>query len=1145
MSFSDCVNKIITKANFDPAKAQEIIDQLIYLKEHDFEEGLDDPKEVLRFIEKVKKLTDEQKAVVMNKKIQTIRTKLTAHTDVNKLLKVFDHVNSLKYDKLVTRPAQQAIDSVFYGTQQFIQGTGNYKQSVIDSHAGLHATKAIVAMEPYMHLINDVQFNNQIAKTINFLRQNDLDKVPSSLKDSLPKEAIELSEALITIEREQFNEANIQNVTLIDNADYMAKVTHDRKRMAEVSKEQWVEDFRQTQDLNLIKIEAQKEFFERLKEQIPFSAYEEQSPLVRTQNALKKTLANLKHQLISQDTKVNLLANTEEFGDAASEIQDYIKVFSAKEKKFAKIEDLGAKRKTAKESLRKQYYEEILTFENKEISPTEGLGRLGFEISTLKNGKTKAKLGSLDLTAFNPSDFQSFNGLLDSLKTTKKGAAFLDDLITRKINQDLREGRITTEPLKEGGQPYDNPELTALKNEIDTIDFENKQLADLDYDALLSQTKKERAALIKEAKQFIEESIELNKSKIDSEFEDFKLKEASSKADEKTKKKYTEEYFQKFFDQMYENIVSGVHLRDFNIAPTGTGKVGTSTSAGSVNKQRKSRFKDIDSWIEYNDKYGSGTYLQNFLKTTQSKGKAIGTTLAYGDNPSQYLDELKKAFERKRRDSKKGTDLLWEQVEDKAIEGIELTLGIRQAKGIASPLEQRSVFQEGLGLVDRSLTLITNSKLGGLAVTSIYDLPNIYQGLSMYGAKMSNAFMEHIRFAFGGYGSDTVKRVTESTHTGLAQLTADLTGELQHAYAEVSGGKSSFASKAEAQFFKFTFATKMQDFLDKFGITFLSKFTGSYNGSKFTDLPAEMQGQFLRYNIDETAWSIYSESAKGEGLLLPDQIKTIDLETIKQAYNTESSDVAQKIKSDLEMNLYRFYRSVDKDLVLKPNLGQDRYKHKVNEKGGLLKFTAKHLYALKSYMLGAHNRIYGVNGRLAELARFKGEGEIGYFSRFTKQTLLTALFAYTGTTLVDLISGKAPQNPLNPLVAARLGAKSVGAGIVTDPLFKFIQDPPKDADSLFDPVLASLGGVAGGTIYATANAALAAGSIPFAEDKEKAINKFQQKGFRLMRQLSPSTLYTKYLVDNLLFGHIRELVDPEGAETARQNDRAIRIGTPE
>jgi hypothetical protein len=403
-----------------------------------------------------------------------------------------------------------------------------------------------------------------------------------------------------------------------------------------------------------------------------------------------------------------------------------------------------------------------------------------------------------------------------------------------------------------------------------------------------------------------------------------------------------------YLKQAFENIVSGYHLKDFDI--TDKKSTGNSSATGSLNKARKLIFKDAESWLRYNDAAGKGSYIENFIQGQSKFGKALGIAQSMGVNPSQYLSDLENLINRKMREKYDPSEIRSDAIKNQISEYSKIISG--EAIKSWDLLDKGQDFPRQ---AEKLIRLVNTFKLGQLALTSLSDLPLTIEASRHFGANQAEGFMSLTKYFFGQFDKEAVNNAMESTHAGMQAFSAKLEQGLQNANADMQDDPTSWTAKAERGFHKWIGATAFQDATEKFAVGFMSKFLGGNKGSAFEDLNPDLQREFGRHNISAKEWDLYRSGISENGQLLPSVVENIPDEAIKTAYGIEGQAATSRKRLELESTLYQMYHVINNDFVLKPNIAQDKYKYKL-QSGPYMQAINRQMYALKSYGFALWNR---------------------------------------------------------------------------------------------------------------------------------------------------------------------------------------------
>lgn len=95
-----------------------------------------------------------------------------------------------------------------------------------------------------------------------------------------------------------------------------------------------------------------------------------------------------------------------------------------------------------------------------------------------------------------------------------------------------------------------------------------------------------------------------------------------------------------FLREVYVGLVSGDHLKSGTAEPTGF--QGPRNLARSASAERTLHFKDADSWLAYNERFGTGTLSESVIGSLDRAAHNVGLMRVFGTNPRVTLERAAK-----------------------------------------------------------------------------------------------------------------------------------------------------------------------------------------------------------------------------------------------------------------------------------------------------------------------------------------------------------------------------------------------------------------------------------------------------------------------------------------------------------------------
>src|SRR6185369_13801646 len=104
-----------------------------------------------------------------------------------------------------------------------------------------------------------------------------------------------------------------------------------------------------------------------------------------------------------------------------------------------------------------------------------------------------------------------------------------------------------------------------------------------------------------------------------------------------------------FLREAYVGLVSGNHLKTGDEAPTGF--LGPRNVAKKVSAERVLHFKDADSWLAYNRRFGMGSLSEAVVHSLEMAAQNVGLMRVFGTNPRFVLGAAAEELGKSLRDT--------------------------------------------------------------------------------------------------------------------------------------------------------------------------------------------------------------------------------------------------------------------------------------------------------------------------------------------------------------------------------------------------------------------------------------------------------------------------------------------------------------
>lgn len=516
------------------------------------------------------------------------------------------------------------------------------------------------------------------------------------------------------------------------------------------------------------------------------------------------------------------------------------------------------------------------------------------------------------------------------------------------------------------------------------------------------------------------------------------------------------------------------------------GQVPAGVSAAIANRRRESRFfqfKDGDSWLKYNEKYGAGQSVFNTIAGhIQSMSHDIAMMRALGPNPSQMYNTLTDVVTMM-GGSTKGLDNIWAEVSGKLVAAPQ-NMKLAQAS-------------ESIGNVQVSTKLLS-ALISAVSDDAFNALTHWYNGTtSMRSAFASirklnpNSKADRIQaFELGLDGDAVIRAVTQANR-----------------YSEITGygftARASDISLRMSGLTAWTHASKQQfevDFLRSLAYRSWDDLAAGRKGSRRVRL-------FERYGLSESDWPEINKA-----------IKTIKGNRIIDPQAIPDEDVRRRFMG-MMINEGRFS-------VPTPGARERAIMHQGLQRGTVARFGLDRVMEFKSFpitVLTTHwARVFATESKWDRFsyaaAMVLGLGAVGMLTYQAKR----------------IAGGKEPL-PLSKELWLAGVMQGGGLGILGDLVFM-------DHNRFGGSIWSSLLGPTAGDLEKYLSRFLLGTTRDFMElDHDKAMDRLRRIPGAVIKDFTPLQLwYTKLLMDRYIFDRINKEVDPKWESRVRKYERKLQ-----
>jgi len=491
---------------------------------------------------------------------------------------------------------------------------------------------------------------------------------------------------------------------------------------------------------------------------------------------------------------------------------------------------------------------------------------------------------------------------------------------------------------------------------------------------------------------------------------------------------------QKMLRDAYDSFITGVHLNDSEgVGFKEPAFTGPANMAKRLSEGRVFHFKDADAWLDYQEKFGDGTLLEQVYNSLSRASRAQALMERWGTNPKAEFDTDIQYLQQKYLHT--NTDSV-----DKLTQGINgLNNRFAYMTGEANQPFHRlfAKISSYVQTVDALCKLISldesMSKLGSVMLTHFSAGATKAGELRYQGVPWPEAYSNFFTSIFRSYKGAEASQWADEVLAGMEGTNRDIISGFS-ADDSIPGT----ASKIANTYFRLNGLTGLLN-RQKAGAEWaISRRAGMNFGKEYGALPAEMQRALHIYNISPREWDIMRQApdhvqVNGREFLTPhaalhgDETSYASMLYDRGDLTDNSSQATTERRIDdarngLAMKVHAWLHDTADRAVVTPGIAEKALMYQGNQPGTVIGEAARFIGQFKMWPLAAVRQMWGreIYGRPGDVA-----GKISGIANLVVGGLLTG---YAISTLKDLVNGRTSQNILDPKQTLGVLLRSAIAG---------------------------------------------------------------------------------------------------------------------
>jgi hypothetical protein len=513
-----------------------------------------------------------------------------------------------------------------------------------------------------------------------------------------------------------------------------------------------------------------------------------------------------------------------------------------------------------------------------------------------------------------------------------------------------------------------------------------------------------------------------------------------------------------FLRSSYDGLATGVHLSDDGgIGYKDPAFNGPGNLAAKLSESRLLHFKDAESWLAYQRRFGTGDLLGQMLHSFDQAARMESILERFGTNPAGELDNDMRYLAERYRGSSPDQVAKLRQAQ-KSITGLF---------GMLDGSANRPVNQWAAQLSADARTVESMAKLGMVAFTHLSSAITKaaelrYQGLGFF-ERYGNFFDSLMQ----GRGRGEQRDLADLLSAGVEGMH----GRLLARFAPddtVPGTLSKLAS----HFFDATGLTWLLDAQKAGTARIMSRHLGRLVDADYEHLPPEVRRGLLQYDISAHEWDLLRQAPDhftdkdGRVFLTPDaadRAADTDIAATWKAKRTglvlgtdgdarptlperdpSEADI-RTYRDQLAMKLHAYMKDVADRAIVTPGIA---------DRAILTLGTQPGTVAGEAMRFVSQFKLWGLAAVRQGLGRELTQGRAGAAAGIAQMAAGAALFGYLTMTLKDIFKGQNPRAPNDPKTWMAALIQGGGFGIMGDYLFgEYSRFGGSIGESILGPVL--------------------------------------------------------------------------------------------
>lgn len=494
----------------------------------------------------------------------------------------------------------------------------------------------------------------------------------------------------------------------------------------------------------------------------------------------------------------------------------------------------------------------------------------------------------------------------------------------------------------------------------------------------------------------------------------------------------------KYLRDTWNALITGVHLTDREqVGMKDPAFTGPANLARQVSEGRKLHFTDATSWLQYQQRFGTGSLAEQTLSALDRAARQEALLRRWGTNPEGELANDMRWIEENQRNAH--PDAVRALRDGR--HGIETRMDYLTGQANRPANQTSAKVGAGIRAVE------SMAKLGGVAFTHLSAFATKAAELRYHGVGWLEAYGNSVAALLHGRGAGEARDIADLTLAGL---------EGMHGWAlsrfTADDAVPGTVSKAANSFMRASFLTWLVD-AQKAGMArTMARHLGMHADQDFGALPAELRRTLTTYGITPEEWQALRTApdhaaVDGRVHITPDAAHRADEAAMGTAIGAKAEEppaeeALAKARDDLALKVQTLFSDTANRGIITPGIDEKATflggARPGSVAGEVLRYIAQFkLWGAAAVRQGIGRELYG------------GQGVAGAIAGLMHMALGVTVMGYMVMTLKDLTKGKTPRNPLDPRTVAAAAMQGGGFGLLGDYAFgqfnRFGQSPIESA----------------------------------------------------------------------------------------------------